>query len=64
MAKRQDSGSNSAQQNQRPTSHNEDAVPETTEETRGVAADDEDDFEESEDAEEEADDESDEEGTF
>jgi len=40
MAKRQDSGSNSAHQNQRPTSHNEDAVPENTENIRGVGSDD------------------------
>ena len=35
MAKRQDSGSNSAHENQRPTSHNEDAVPEMTDNIRG-----------------------------
>lgn len=43
MANRQDSGSNSAHQNQRPTSHNEDRLPENTEATRGGTADD--DFE-------------------
>jgi hypothetical protein len=42
MAKRQDSGSNSAHQNQRPTSHNEDAVPENTDNVRGIASDDDD----------------------
>jgi hypothetical protein len=57
MAKRQDSGSNSAQQNQRPNSHNEDALPEMTEETRGLASDeDEDDFDASEDVDEEEED--------
>ena len=35
MANRQDSGSNSAHENQRPTSHNEDAVPEMTDDIRG-----------------------------
>jgi len=51
MANRQDSGSNSADQNQRPTSNNEDAVPEMTDETRGRAMeeDDEDEFEDTED---------------
>ena len=34
MAKRQDSGSTSAHQNQQPTSHNEDALPEMTEDVR------------------------------
>jgi len=55
MANRQDSGSNSAHQNQRPTSHNEDAVPEMTDETRGRAegTDEEEEFEETEDVDEE-----------
>ena len=35
MANRQDSGSNSAHENQRPTSHSEDAVPEMTDDIRG-----------------------------
>ena len=48
MAKRQDSGSNSAHQNQQPNSHNEDAVPENTESVRGIASDD-DDFEDLDD---------------
>ena len=49
MAKRQDTGSNSAHENQRPTSHNEDAVPEMTDNTRGRADDVEgDEFEEDE----------------
>ena len=58
MARRQDSGSNSAQQNQRPTSHNEDAVPEMTEELRGRADEgDEDEFDEvGDDEDEEVDD--------
>jgi hypothetical protein len=50
MAKRQDSGSNAAHQNQRPTSHNEDAVPEMTEDVRGRAEEsDDDEFEDVED---------------
>jgi hypothetical protein len=61
MANRQDSGSSSAHQNQRPTSHSEDAIPEMTEETRDRdrsrgAADEEagdDEFEETEDLEDE-----------
>ena len=69
MANRQDSGSNSAHQNQRPTSHNEDAVPEMTDsgnrgidETRNEADDDLDEFEDAEDVDDEEADE--EEGTF
>ena len=46
MAKRQDSGSNSAHENQRPTSHNEDAVPDLTDDTRGRAEGEGDEFEE------------------
>jgi hypothetical protein len=65
MAKRQDSGSNSAHQNQRPTSHNEDAVPENTEQTRGIGSDD-DDFDDLDDDMEDDDEEEDEEseGSF
>ena len=37
MAKRQDSGSSSAHENQRPTSGNEDALPEMTDDLRGRA---------------------------
>jgi len=56
MARRQDSGSNSAHQNQRPTSHNEDAVPEMTEDVSGRATDaDEDEFEDTEELDEEDD---------
>ena len=55
MAKRQDSGSNSAHQNQRPTSHNEDAVPDNTENVRGIGSDD-DDFDD-EDLDDDSDDE-------
>ena len=71
MANRQDSGSNSAHQNQRPTDHNEDAIPEMTEETagstpdqtRGAADEEEDDeFEDSEDLDDEE--EADSEGSF
>ena len=53
MANRQDSGSNSAHQNQRPTPHNEDAVPDMTEEVRGQTNDESDDeFDDSEDQDE------------
>ena len=45
MANRQDSGSNPAHENQRPTSHNEDAVPEMTDDIRG-RDDEEDEFDE------------------
>jgi hypothetical protein len=72
MANRQDSGSTSAHQNQRPTDHNEDAIPEMTEETRdntvrdetrGAADEaDEDEFEDTEDLDDE--DAEDEEGSF
>lgn len=48
MARRQDSGSNSSQENQRPTPHNEDRLPEFTEETRG-RGEDEDEFDEEDD---------------
>ena len=55
MANRQDSGSNSAHENQRPTSHNEDALPEMTEDVRNSAADESDDeFEDTEDMDDEA----------
>jgi len=60
MAKRQDSGSNSAHQNQRPTSHNEDAVPENTDNIRGIGSDD-DEFEDDDVDDEMDDDEADEE---
>ena len=65
MAKRQDSDSDSAQQDQRPTPRNEDALPEMNDETRGLAseADDEDDFDDDEDVDDEENEESDE-GTF
>ena len=59
MAKRQDSGSNSAHQNQRPTPHNEDAVPENTDNVRGIGSDD-DDFDD-DDLDDETDDEEEEE---
>lgn len=41
MARRQDSGSNSSHENQRPNPHNEDRIPEFTDNTRGRAEDDE-----------------------
>jgi len=50
MAKRQDSGSDSAHQNQRP---NEEAVPDSTDETRGLATDADDDFDDTEDGDDE-----------
>jgi hypothetical protein len=54
MARRQDTGSNAAHQNQRPTPHNEDAVPEMTEEIGGRAEDvDEDAFDDTEELDEE-----------
>jgi hypothetical protein len=43
MAKRHDSSSNSADRNERPHPHNEDAVPEMTESIRGRADDESDD---------------------
>jgi hypothetical protein len=53
MAKRQDTGSDSAHENERPTSHNEDAVPEMTDNLRGRAdeEDEGDEFDEDEDVE-------------
>ena len=57
MANRSDSGSNSAHQNQRPTSHNEDAIPEMTEDVRNAADEgDDDEFEDTEDLDENEDD--------
>ena len=49
MANRQDSGSNSAHENERPTSHNEDAFPEMTEEIRNSSNESDDEFEDAED---------------
>ena len=63
MANRQDSGSNSAHENQRPTSHNEDALPEMTEDARNRADESDDEFEDTEDLDE-ADEETDDEGSF
>ena len=61
MARRQDSGSNSSQENQRPNAHNEDRLPEFTEETRGLAEDESaDEFEDTDDDSEMEDDEEDE----
>jgi len=64
MAKRQDSGSGSAHQAERPA-RNEDAVPENTEQTRGTGSDDE-DFDELDDDNEDDDDQDEEEneGSF
>jgi hypothetical protein len=60
MARREDSGGNAAQQNERPNPHNEDAVPEMADDVRGRAdEDDDDEFEDAEDLDDE-DDESDE----
>ena len=51
MANRQDSGSNSAQENERPTSQNDDALPEMNEDARGRADEsDDDEFEESDES--------------
>jgi len=57
MAKRQDTGSDAAQQNQRPTPPNEDAVPERTDNVQGRAdeADDEFDTDDTEDLDEDDD---------
>lgn len=50
MARRQDSGSNSSHENQRPNAGNEDRLPEFTEDTRGLAEErDEDEFDEADD---------------
>ncbi len=40
MARRQDSGSNSSHENQQPNPHNEDRIPEFTDNARGLAEDD------------------------
>ena len=62
MANRQDSGSNSAQENERPTSNNEDALPEMGEDVRGRADEsDDDDFEDDGDDVDEADEDADDE---
>ena len=54
MANRQDSGSNSAHENQRPTSHNEDAVPELDDSMQNRADEESDDeFEDTEDLDDE-----------
>ena len=54
MTNRQDSGSNSAHQNERPNAHNEDSIPEMSEDTRNMAEEgDDDEFEDTEDLEEE-----------
>lgn len=62
MANRQDSGSNSAHENQRPNAHNEDRLPETTEDARGLGEDD--DLDEDADDMEEIDEEEEDEGNF
>jgi hypothetical protein len=63
MAKRQDSGSNSAHENERPTSHNEDALPEMTgsgnrgdDRVRSAAESEDDEFEDTEDLDDEVED--------
>ena len=54
MANRQDSGSNSAHQNERPNANNQDSIPEMTEETQNMSdEDDDDEFDDSEDLDEE-----------
>ena len=62
MARRQDSGSNSSHENQQPNSHNEDRLPEFTDNARGRAEDDDADDMDADDEEMEEGD--DEEGTF
>jgi hypothetical protein len=44
MARRQDSGSNSSHENQQPNAHNEDRLPEFTDNARGRADEDPDDM--------------------
>ena len=57
MANRQDSGSNSAHENQRPSPHNEDAVPELDESMHNRADEDSyDEFEDMEDLDDEEED--------
>jgi hypothetical protein len=65
MANRQDSGSNPAHQNERPTSHNEDALPEMMDdEVRGRAdEDDDEEFDES-DLEDDGEEEEEDEGSY
>lgn len=62
MARRQDSGSNSSHENQQPNPHNEDRLPEFTDNARGRADDGDEEFEEDDDLE--AEDEEEEEGSF
>lgn len=59
MARRQDSGSNSSHENQRPNANTEDRIPEFTEDTRG-RGEDEDEFDDADDDTEMEDDEEDE----
>ena len=61
MANRQDSGSNAAHENQRPNDHNEDRLPENTDQARGLGESDADEFE---DDEEEMDEDEENEGSF
>lgn len=60
MARRQDSGSNSSHENQQPNAHNEDRLPEFTDNARGRADEDDDVDVDDEDMEEG----DEEEGTF
>ena len=61
MAKRQDSGGDPAPENKRPTSRDEDAIPEMTDNVRGRADEEDEEFEDTdedsdmEDLEEEGD---------
>ena len=53
MARRQDSGSNSSHENQQPNAHNEDRLPEFTDNARGRGEDaDADEFDEDDDVDE------------
>ena len=57
MANRQDSGSGSAHQNERPNAHDEDSIPEMIDDTRNMSDEsDDDELDDSEDLDEEEED--------
>lgn len=64
MANRQDSGSNSSHENQRPNAHNEDRLPEFTDNARGRGEEGDDMDEEMDDESDEMDEEEEQEGSF
>lgn len=65
MAKRQDSGSNSSHENQQPNAHNEDRLPEFTDNARGRGEEADDEFEDdTDDDSDEMDEEEEQEGSF